>query len=811
MLSHLRVLDLSDGGSGLAGQILADLGADVLLIEPSEGVASRRLGPFVDEVPGPNRSLEFWSVHRGKRSVVLDVELQSERARLRGLVAAADVWIDDWQPGRAAQLGLDADSLARLRPELVHVAITAFGERGPKSGWAATDLTVTASSMALWLTGDEDRPPLACSVPQAFLHAGAEAAGAVLVALQERKRSGLGQHIDVSAQTAMMIATQSMVLSHGWNDAQLGRVAGGVKVVGRRLRFIYACADGFVNLTFLFGRPLGLGVARFMEWMYQEGFCDEALKNEDWVRYGVKLLSGGVSDEAHEATMQTIERFTRTKTKAELFAAAFERRLLLVPLSDGHDLHRSKQLAEREFWQPLRHADLEREVVYPGPFAKFSRTPIRYQRPPPLLGQHTEQVSAESREHAAAAPIRVETNAAPLQGLRVLDFSWMYAGPAVTRVLADYGATVIRVESGTAPDALRSAQPFKDGKGGSEHSGNYANVNVGKLNLCLNLRVPAAREVALLLVDWADVVTENYSPRGMKGFGLDYETLRARKPDLIMLSSCLTGQTGPERELAGYGTMGAALAGFGLVTGWPDRPPAAPFLAYTDYVAPRYALAALLAALDHRERSGEGQHIDCAQAECSIHNLGASILETGVNGRVSGAQGNACLHYAPSGVYPVAGDDRWIALAAPDQECWLALAEVAGLGWASEERFASPNARLQHREALDRAVAGFTAQHTADWLEETLQARAVPVHRVSLSADLFADPQLAARGHFIQLDHDAVGATPCEGSRVVFSRTPARIERGTATLGQHNALVLGEILGLTDEEISELAIAGALE
>jgi len=811
MLSHLRVLDFTDGGSALAGQMLADLGADVLLIEPSEGVASRRLAPFVDDVPGSNRSLEFWSVHRGKRSVVLDVELERECERLLELVSSADVWIDDWKPGRASRLGLDADTLARLRPELVHVAITPFGERGPKSDWAATDLTVTASSMAMWLTGDEDRPPLACSVPQAFLHAGAEAACAALVALQERKRSGLGQHIDVSAQAAMMIATQSMVLSHGWNDVQLGRIAGGVKVAGRRLRFIYACADGYVNLTFLFGRPLGHGVARFMEWMYEEGFCDEALKNEDWVAYGLKLLSGGVSDEAHEATMQTIERFTRTKTKAELYATAFERRLLLVPLSDGHDLHRSKQLAERDFWRPLRHVDLDRDVVYPGPFAKFSRTPIRYERPPPMLGQHTEQVSAEARTRKAISPRVGESQAAPFHGLRVLDFSWMYAGPAVTRVLADYGATVIRVESSTAPDALRSGQPFKDGEAGSERSGNYANVNVGKSNISLNLRVPAARDIALRLVDWADIVVENYSPRGMKGFGLDYETLCGRKADLIMLSSCLAGQTGPERELAGYGTMGAALAGFGLVTGWPDRPPAAPFLAYTDYVAPRYALAALLAALDHRERTGEGQHIDCAQAECSIQNLGASILEADVNGRVSGAQGNASRHYAPSGVYPVLGDDRWVALAAPDQESWLALAEIAGMGWAADERFASPSARMQYRESLDVAIASFTSVHAAEWLEESLQARSVPVHRVSLSADLFTDPQLAARGHFVELDHGVVGATPYEGSRVVFSRTPAEIERGAATLGQHNSLVLAEVLGLSDDDISELVIAGALE
>jgi crotonobetainyl-CoA:carnitine CoA-transferase CaiB-like acyl-CoA transferase len=815
MLSHLLVLDATDGGAALGAQMLGDLGAEVVLLEPPAGVASRALAPFCDDVPGPERSLEFFSLHRGKQSVVVDLDDAAERDRLTRLVESADVLLDDGRRGWLARAGFDAPKLAALRPELVHVSITAFGEIGPKSGWAATDLTANASSMAMWVTGDSDRAPLACSIPQAFRHAGAEAAAAALIALRERKRSGLGQHIDVSAQTAMMIATQSQLLSHGWRDHQFTRVAGGLKIAGKRLRFVYACADGYVNLTFLFGRPIGLGTARFFEWMYEEGGCDEALKNEDWVGYGAKLLGGKLVEREHEAVMETIERFTRTKTKAELYAAAFARNLYLVPLSDGMDLLRSKQLAEREFWQPLAHPALGREVVYPGPFVKLSRTPIRYRRPPPRLGEHGETCLPEARTSSASADRATATprpdGAAALSGLRVLDFSWVYAGPAVTRELADYGATVIRLESSSAPDALRASGPYKDGQGGWERSANYANVNVGKHNVGLNLRAEGAREVALRLIDWADVVVENFSPKGMKGLGLDYETLRERKPELIMLSSCLSGQTGPERTLAGYGTMGAALAGFGYVTGWPDRAPAAPFVAYTDYVSPRFALAALLAALDHRDRTGEGQHIDCSQAECSIHNLGPAALEPGVNGRAMVARGNASLHHAPSGVYPVRGDDRWVALAAPDQASWLALCEVAACGWQDDARFASPALRLRSFEALDELISRWTATHEVDELEQALQARGVPVHRISQSADLFSDPQLAARRHFVALDHPELGPMPYEASRVVFSRTPSVLTRGAATLGQDNGWVLGDLLGFSEEEISELVIAGAIE
>ena len=201
MLSHLRVLDLTDGGAAIAGQMLADLGADVVLIEPPGGAASRRLGPFADDDPGPNRSLEFWSVHRGKRSVELDLTAESGREALLDLATTADIWIDGWTPARARAHGIDLEALATRAPALVRVSITPFGSFGPKADWAATDLTVSAASNAMWLTCDEDRAPLSCSVPQAFLHAGAEAAGAALVALEERNRSGLGQHVDVSAQT----------------------------------------------------------------------------------------------------------------------------------------------------------------------------------------------------------------------------------------------------------------------------------------------------------------------------------------------------------------------------------------------------------------------------------------------------------------------------------------------------------------------------------------------------------------------------------------------------------------------------------
>ncbi len=812
MLSHLRVLDLTDGGASIAGRILADLGAEVVLLEPPPGVASRRLGPFAGDVEDLERSLEFWANHRGKRSARIDLDQRAGCDALRRLIRGADVWIEDRSFAGLVDAGFDAATLASLNPGIVHAAVTAFGETGPKSDWAATDLIVTAASHALWMTGDSDRAPLSCSVPQAFLHAGGEAASAIMIALAERERSGLGQRIDVSAQTAMMASTQSGILAHGWNADEMSRSGGGVAVGAYRLRFIYECLDGYVNLTLLFGEPIGHATARFFQWMDEEGYSNDAIRNEDWVRYGVKFLSGGVSLEAHEAMMDSIERFTRTKTKAQFFMAAFERKLLIVPLSDCHDLVESDQLADRGFWAPMKLPQVGREILHPGPFAKFSATPLEIQTPPPILGEFDPELAAMG-ERAPAVQRESDPNILrrpPLEGLKVLDFTWVYAGPAVTRQLAEYGATVIKVESTTAHDALRANGPFKDGLPGGDRSANFSNVNLGKRSIGLNMKTPEGVDLALALIDWADVVVENFSPRAMKSWGLDWETLRLRKPDLVMLSSSLSGATGPQAMLAGYGTMGSALAGFGFVTGWPDRRPAAPYMAYTDYVSPRFATPALLAALDHTRRTGIGQHIDLSQAECSIHFLGSALLEYTVNERIPQARGNASPHYAPSGVYPTRGEERWLAIAAPEDRIWDALDALAGLGWGENTRFASSAARRQNSAALDEAIGRWTLESSVEDLEARLQSAGIPAHRVTTSRDAFEDPQLLARGHFVSIEYAQVGSVPYEKSRANLSATPADL-RPCPTLGQHNQEILSDILGLSDDEVTNLVIAGAIE
>jgi crotonobetainyl-CoA:carnitine CoA-transferase CaiB-like acyl-CoA transferase len=812
MLSPYRVLDLTTNTSALCGAMLADLGADVIAVEPPTGSPLRQSGPFRYDEADIEHSLAWWSYARNKRSIVLDLDTDEGRDSLRELVRGADVLVESFAPGYLEGVGLGHDALAAINPRLITASITPFGESGPKAGWAASDLSVWAASGAHYITGDDDRPPVAVTVAQANLHAGAEAAVAVLVALIARGRDGLGQHIDVSAQAAAMMATQSVILAPAWNDLSISRVGGGLKFGPLFVRFVYPCKDGHVNITLLFGNVLGPFTRRLMEWMCKEGFIDESTRDKDWVSYVQLLVTGQEPVSEFLRVMAAIEQFTMSHTKAELFQGTFDRHVLVVPVSTTLDVLRSPQLEARDYWQRLGQPVANELTPFPGPFAKFSARPIEYRRRPPRLGEHDEEVATEARPQTGERSPRAAVSTPPLAGLKVCDFSWVYAAPAATRVLADWGATVVKVESTRFLDALRTGQPYKDGVVGPERSANFCNVNVGKLGITLDLAKPEAREVALKLAEWADVVVENFSPKAMRNWGLDWETLHARNPGLIMLSTCLSGATGPQANLAGYGTMGAALAGFHEVTGWPDRPPAGPFLAYTDYVSPKFVAASVLAAVDHRARTGQGQYIDLAQGEASLHFLAPALLDFAVNQRVRVRDGNNSEEFVPHGVFPCAGDDRWIAIASTSQGEWTALCKaLEHPEWETDERFGAFTRRYANRAELGKLISEWTAEREPGDIEAVLQAAGVPCHRVSSAVDLLADVQLQARGHFASIDQPEVGTVLVETPRFRMSRHAFVPPAPAPTLGQHNEYVLRELLGLDAEAMAGLAIAGALE
>jgi len=814
MLSPYRVLDLSDERGQLCSQILADLGADVILIEPPGGSRARRRGPFFGGEPQVDRSLHFWGFNRNKRGITLDLDQASDRTQLKRLAAGADFLIESADPGYLAERGLGFVDFAATNPALIYVSISAFGQDGPKSRQVASDLTIVATGGPLLLQGDADRAPTRIVVPQAFLHASADAAAAALIAHHERVRSGLGQHIDVSAQQAVAMAAFSQPLVPALGATPTQRMSGGAKVGRITARQVWPARDGYVVLVLWFGRAIGPATARLMQCIFEHGFCDAAMRDRDWTTYDSLLMSGEIPPGEYDELVLTVERFTSSLTKQQLLDLALERALLIAPVATIEEVVNSPQLAARDYWRPLAHPEVGTHIRYPGPFAKFSETPIVYRRRPPIVGEHNQEILSSETQPKRASGLNIarpEGDRLPLRGLKIVDLFWAMAGPASTRALAEHGATVVRVESGRRPDTCRTIGPYVKNRPGSDRSGLFINLNAGKLGLALDLSKEEGREVFRDLVRWSDIVTESFSPKAMRAWGLQYEALREIKPDLIMVSSCLMGQTGPHSHFAGYGNLAAAMCGFGNLCGWRDRPPAGPYGSYTDCVAPRFTIASILAALDYRRRTGKGQYIELSQAEASMHFLAPAMLDFTANGNVLEPSGNRDPYIAPHGVYPCAGNDSWIAIACETEQQWRSLADLLDQPRLTASSSAQLATRQSAEDDIDNIISKWTSNFDAAELEALLQSRGIPAGKVASSEDMSRDPQLAHRGHFVPIEAAGLGTIAVERSSYILSRTPGRIVRPAPTLGCDNSHVLGELLGYSSERIEQLTRAAILQ
>jgi crotonobetainyl-CoA:carnitine CoA-transferase CaiB-like acyl-CoA transferase len=392
------------------------------------------------------------------------------------------------------------------------------------------------------------------------------------------------------------------------------------------------------------------------------------------------------------------------------------------------------------------------------------------------------------------------------EGIHVLDFTWYGVGPVTIKYLADNGADVIRIESAARPDGLRLAPPWKDAKPGINNSQFFASYNTSKMGITLDMSKPKAREIFLRMLPWADVVSESFTPKTLRNWELDYPHLSAIKPDLIMLSTCMQGQTGPHRDYPGFGNLMAALSGFYYIAGYSEDELCPPYGAYTDFIAPRFSASALIAALDYKRRTGKGQYIDMAQYEAALHNLAPAMIDYFASGRVLGPQSNRSERYAPHGAYRCADEDgheRWLAIAVASDEEWVAMLEVLGHP-APEARSVTMIDRLEHRTAIDELVAGLVRKRDIDELTAALQGRGVGAYPVQNCMDLHRDENLEAFGFWHWLDHPQMGPSPYEGLQHRMSRTPGDLRSPAPVLGQHNQKVLGEIFGMSAAEIEQL-------
>ena len=801
-LTGLRVVDLTDETGHLAGRILADLGAEVLKIEPPGGDAARRLGPFIGGEPHPDAGAQWLARNLGKRSVVLDLDAAADRERLQALLREADVLLETCTPAARERLGLGADALRALNPRLVSCSITPYGRSGPKAELRGSDLTALAASGNLFMTGDADRAPVRCSMPVTHYHGAAEAALGVLFALWHRDRTGAGQQVDVALQELMLMPSMTNP-AQAWVQGNRGQRSGNFNRVGQTIQQeIWPCKDGFVSFALRGGPARIPGLIAMTKYMDEHGMAPPVLKDRDWTKYNNNLLT---QDEV-DAIAAPFAAFFKTKTMQELYDAACSRRLMLAPANTEREVLQSRQLAARKFFTERAPSPARRERVrLPSRFAEFPQARVGERAP--TLGDATGFANAarfaEPRAASAAA------GAGVFAGLKILEFGAGAAVPLATRYFADQGATVVKIESRQRPDFLRTLRD--DGSGKLDNSLFFACINPNKLSCGLNMKDPHATDLAKRLIGWADLVIENFAPGVMEKWGLSYAAIKDQFPGLIMVSTCLWGQTGPERAYPGFGGQGSALAGFNYLTGWGDREPLGPFGTITDSISPRYAVVATIAALLHRARTGEGAYIDVSQVETGIYGLSEWLVGYEASGNTAGRAGNRSPHAAPHGVFPCAGEDRWIAIAAHDDDDWRRL--VAAMGspaWASAPALASLDGRLRAVEEIERHLAEWTRSQEAPALAEQLQRAGLDVAPVADMQDLLVDPQLAHRGHFTELTHPVVGRYMVEAMGLRFSAAPMQFNRPAPLLSADSKETYCGLLGMSEAEFEELSASGAL-
>ncbi|MBW2445950.1 MAG: CoA transferase [Deltaproteobacteria bacterium] len=793
-LQGIKVVELGQGVSApYCAKLFADYGADVVKVEPTDGDVARRWGPFPGDVPHPEKSGLYHFLNTNKRGVRLDVSRSDECDRLRELVAGADVLIENNPPARMQGWGLDYGSLSALNPDLVMISITPFGQTGPYRDWKAYDLN------AYHLTGASSRY---CGLPdQAPLEHGTFAAdffGAVagaawgLAALHGLQQVGGGQQVDVScaeAIAATFVGAQNIgaYAQDGVFDRRTG--------VGMSLgapATILPCRDGHVWMLALEPGQWN-GLARVMgnpDWMQLEMFQDMFTRAQNT-----------------DAIYPLIEAWTVERGKQEIMDRCQEAGCPVTAVYDVAEAVEHPHLAERDYLVELEHPELGRFRDLGAPF-KLRDVPGGPTRAAPLLGQHDAEVlgGETTAPPKTPTPRSVAKASLPLEGIRVANFGWVWAGPVVGQTLAFLGAEVYKIESRTRVDFMRNLPPFAGGVRDPDRSLSNHACWAGNGGITLDLKREEARDLARELIAKSDLVIENFGPGVMKRWGLGYEDLREVKSDIVMLSMPAAGLFGPLKDIRTYGLSLTSTTGLDSLSGYFGGPPLPVENAFADPYNGIMGAFAALTALRRRDRTGQGQHVDYSQQEAVMQMVGPAFMDYEMNGRVAGPFGNRhpLAVAAPHGVFPCAGEDRWISIAVLEDEEWRGLVRAMNRpDWATAPEFEHTAGRVEHLEAIHEKLAEWTAGFDDRALAEQLQRAGVAAAPVLNVADLLEDPHYRERGTFISVRHPLGFDETLYGGYVKMSRTPARVEPGPA-MGQDNDFVFKELLGLSEERYREL-------
>jgi len=806
------VLEIADCRGEYCGKLLADLGADVIKIEaPEAGTAAstRRLAPFYRNEPHEDGSLSFLYLNANKRSMALDLESADGVDVFERLAASADVVVvsDRRQLG-----GVDTDRLSAAYPQLVVTYITDYGLTGPWSGYLGSDLTAHALGGSAVCIGRPDDPPVTLPARQAFTMASAYAAASSLAALHHAQETGCGQLIDISVVETVVsfshVCGAGRYLEDGIVPARFG-----TGLVASVPSGAYRCSDGLIYL--MVNRPL--------HWRALARWIHEVTGNAEVLD---RMFDGPSSARQPYRELIDIfigelcERFTVT----DLYHEAQRRHLAMTPVAAVPDLERDPHLKQRGYFVEVVHEHTGAQR-YPGPPYRPSKTPWAIRRPAPRRGQHTEEILAEIAASTPATsmsrPASTTGRTGPidargaLAGLRIVEFGAGMAGPWIGRFMAWAGAEVIKVESRDFPDVTRLYVPPRQPELGVQDSLSpwFTDWNAGKRFVALDLTKPKAADLCARLVAGADFVIENFSCGVLEKLGLGHAELRKANPTLIMLSSTGYGGSGPYRRYVTWGPNIEALSGLMRTTGFAHRDCAVTQYAYPDPLSAVHGLVVLLAALDHRRRSGEGQHIDMSQYEATVSAMGTAVMEWLVNESEPQRLGNRSLDACVQGIYRCAGEDRWCAITCETEQQFRALCDEMGRpDLVREASFDDREARLIDADAFDRIVDAWTCTRPDYELMHTLQAAGIPAAVVQNVEDqLSRDPQLAARGFFERIEHKKKGPVLAPGIPLGMSGTPG-FTRGTgSSVGEDNEYVIKQVIGLSDADYASLVASGVIE
>jgi crotonobetainyl-CoA:carnitine CoA-transferase CaiB-like acyl-CoA transferase len=791
-LAGLRVVDMADEKAELCGRLMADLGADVVRVEPPGGAVSRRLPPFHD-----GASLYFEVRNANKRGAVIDIDSPQGRDALLDLLGEADIWVETTRPGELARRGLDPAAISARLPELVVVSVTDFGQTGPYRDFVATDAVMEALAWMLFRAGVPELPPVLPPGPMAYDLAGVSAAYAALTAYLERANTGAGQYIDMSVMEAAAQTTDWGLTSYSVISkfAQYGELREG----GGKAYPVIACKDGFVRV----GMVTVAEWRKLRAWIGEAGLSPDVVQQDDWDDQRTRL-------EVFDDLLRPVfEEFFRDRTMMDLAVGGQDRGIPITPMLTPADVLVAEQFeALGSFVDGLTPNGATGRFASGFVVVDGERIGWRHRAPDPAIDGRTGAGDWTGARVPAGGgrPVEVVTGR-PYHGLTVLEFGVAGAVPEIGRLLAEYGAEVIRIESPKRTDIFRQLGG-PNGVGGVFVSSNRSTKSIG-----VDFTQPAGAQIVKELVARADMLLENLPPGTLERFGLGPDELRRAKPSLLVVSSQTMGRRGPWSHWRGYGSNTQLPGGMSWLWSFPDLPEPVPQnVAFPDHLVGR--LGAFVAAADlvgRRQGAPGAGHVEVVQAEMALNLLADLFLEESLEPGSVKPLGNRSVRGAPWGVYPCAGNQRWCVITCRDDADWMALVGAMGRPeWALESRFRALAGRRAEHDFLDERISEWSSQRTDREVMTKLQSAGVPAGKMMYISDQPQDPHFLARGYVLSMEQPGLGEVLLEGAAFHGNRLPAPITFPAPFLGQHTREICASLLGYSDARIGELLDAGVL-